>query len=199
MPHRIHKCTNTLYDYALINTYVSLMYELKNSRNGFTSKFVGTGSSSCEKRIYRIYRAAVLQSLRNTDIDNPATREPWIPPVIISGVTLRSDDKDREYCLLSEERENSPEKKNPKWVSELETCSGLWRCLICASLFWAASNIRSIKRSSRLARWEVYEAWQYAPFLTRKETNELYINELFERKLIAYGHVFSTCPSTGRL
>ena len=30
MPHRIHKCTNTLYDYAIIiNTYVSLMYELK--------------------------------------------------------------------------------------------------------------------------------------------------------------------------
>jgi len=111
MPHRIHKCTNTLYDYALINTYVSLMYELKNSRNGFTSKFVGTGSSSCEKRIYRIYRAAVLQSLRNTDIDNPATREPWIPPVIISGVTLRSDDKDREYCLLSEEEKTVRKKK----------------------------------------------------------------------------------------
>ena len=31
MPHRIHKCTNTFYDYAIINyyTYVSLMYELK--------------------------------------------------------------------------------------------------------------------------------------------------------------------------
>jgi len=33
MPHRIHKCTNTLYDYAIIimNTYVSLMYELKKN------------------------------------------------------------------------------------------------------------------------------------------------------------------------
>jgi len=30
MPHRIHKCINTLYDYdIIINTYVSLMYELK--------------------------------------------------------------------------------------------------------------------------------------------------------------------------
>ena len=29
MPPRIHKCTHTLYDYAIIiNTYVSLMYEL---------------------------------------------------------------------------------------------------------------------------------------------------------------------------
>ena len=30
MPHRIHKCTNTLYDYAIIiNTYVSLVCVLK--------------------------------------------------------------------------------------------------------------------------------------------------------------------------
>jgi hypothetical protein len=30
MPHHIRKCTNTLYDYDIINnTYVSLMYELK--------------------------------------------------------------------------------------------------------------------------------------------------------------------------
>jgi len=28
MPHHIHKCTNILYDYAIIN-YVSLTYELK--------------------------------------------------------------------------------------------------------------------------------------------------------------------------
>jgi len=33
MPHRIYKCTNTLYDYAIINIYVCLMYELiKNER-----------------------------------------------------------------------------------------------------------------------------------------------------------------------
>ena len=35
MPHRIHKCTNTLYDYVIIiNTYVSLMYELKKKWKG---------------------------------------------------------------------------------------------------------------------------------------------------------------------
>ena len=35
MPHCIHKCTNTLYDYdIIINTYVSLMYELKKNWKG---------------------------------------------------------------------------------------------------------------------------------------------------------------------
>jgi len=64
MPQRIHKCTNTLYDYALIiNTYVSLMYDLKKTGKVLTSKSVGTGPSSYEKRIYR---AAVSQRLRNT-------------------------------------------------------------------------------------------------------------------------------------
>jgi len=59
MPHRIHKCTDTLYDYAIIiNTYVSLMYELKKNGKVFTSKYVGAGPSSYEKRIYR---AAVSQ------------------------------------------------------------------------------------------------------------------------------------------
>jgi len=40
-----------------------------NLKNGkvFTSKFVGTGSSSYEKRIYR---AAVSQRLRNTGIEH---------------------------------------------------------------------------------------------------------------------------------
>ena len=47
MPHLIHKCTNTLYDYAIINNiYVSLMYELKKNGKVFTSKSVGTGPSS---------------------------------------------------------------------------------------------------------------------------------------------------------
>jgi len=63
MPHRTHKCTTTLYDYAIINTYVSLMYELKKNGKVFTSKCVGTGPSSYERRIYR---AAVSQRLRNT-------------------------------------------------------------------------------------------------------------------------------------
>jgi hypothetical protein len=40
------------------------MYELKKTGKVFTNKFVGTGPSSFEKRIYR---AAVSQRLRNTD------------------------------------------------------------------------------------------------------------------------------------
>jgi len=47
----------------IINTYVSLMYELKKDGKIFTSKSVGTGPSSYEKGIYR---AAVSQRLRNS-------------------------------------------------------------------------------------------------------------------------------------
>jgi len=43
------------------------MYELKKIGKVFTSKYVGTGPSSYEKRIYR---AAVSQRLRNTDVDH---------------------------------------------------------------------------------------------------------------------------------
>ena len=43
------------------------MYELKKNGKVFTSKFVGTGPSSIEKRIYP---AAVSQRLRNTAIDH---------------------------------------------------------------------------------------------------------------------------------
>jgi hypothetical protein len=50
-----------------MNNYVSLMYELKKIGKVFTSKFVGTGPSVFLKK--RIYRAAVSQRLRNTDID----------------------------------------------------------------------------------------------------------------------------------
>jgi len=42
------------------------MYELKKNGKLFTSKFFGTGPSSCEKRIYR---AAVPHRLRNTEIN----------------------------------------------------------------------------------------------------------------------------------
>jgi len=53
---------------ALPFTYVSLMYELKKKIGKvFTSKFVGTGPSSFEKRIYR---AAVSQRLRNTGLED---------------------------------------------------------------------------------------------------------------------------------
>jgi len=43
------------------------MYELNKIGKAFTSKFVGTGSSSYKKRIYR---AAVSQRLRNTKLDS---------------------------------------------------------------------------------------------------------------------------------
>ena len=43
------------------------MYGLKKNGKVFTSKFVGTGPSSYEKRIYR---AAVSQRLRNTGQTN---------------------------------------------------------------------------------------------------------------------------------
>jgi hypothetical protein len=46
---------------------VTLMYELTKNWKIFTSKFVGTGPSSYEKRIYR---AAVSQKLRNTGLGN---------------------------------------------------------------------------------------------------------------------------------
>ena len=42
------------------------MYELKKNGKVFTSKFVGTGPSSLEKRIYQ---AAFSQRLRNTGLD----------------------------------------------------------------------------------------------------------------------------------
>ena len=42
------------------------MYELQKIGKVFTSKSVGTGPSSYEKRIYR---AAVSQSLRNTALE----------------------------------------------------------------------------------------------------------------------------------
>ena len=46
------------------------MNELKKIGKVFTSKSVGTGPSSYEKRIYR---AAVSQSLRNTALNLPKT------------------------------------------------------------------------------------------------------------------------------
>jgi len=45
------------------------MYELKKIGKVFTSEFVGTGPSSCEKRNYR---SAVSQRLRNTVLEDPA-------------------------------------------------------------------------------------------------------------------------------
>jgi len=67
---------NSGFKGLIINTYVSLIYELKKIEKVFTSKFVGTGPSSYEKKIYR---AAVSQSLRNTALDDEEC--PWNPRV----------------------------------------------------------------------------------------------------------------------
>ena len=48
------------------------MYELKENGKVFTSKFVGTGPSSYEKRIYR---AAVSQRLKNTGLGTDTTQQ----------------------------------------------------------------------------------------------------------------------------
>jgi len=59
------------------------MYELKKNEKVLTSKFVGTGPSSYEKRIYR---AAVSQRLRNTDLHITAL-PPSLPPSLQLTVT----------------------------------------------------------------------------------------------------------------
>jgi hypothetical protein len=46
------------------------MYELKKNGKFFTTKFVGTGPSSCKKVIYR---AAVSRRLRNTGLSYGTT------------------------------------------------------------------------------------------------------------------------------
>jgi hypothetical protein len=46
---------------TIINTYVSLTYELKKNGKLFTRKFVGTGPSSYEKRIYRAHRLTKVE------------------------------------------------------------------------------------------------------------------------------------------
>ena len=51
MSHRIHKCTNTLYDYAIIiNTYVSLMYELKKMERYLRVNLLGLGPCLVKKK-----------------------------------------------------------------------------------------------------------------------------------------------------
>jgi len=67
MPHRIHKCTNIIYDYAIIiNTYVSLMYELKKMERYLQVNLLGLGPRLLKKKNYW---AAVSQILRNTGQD----------------------------------------------------------------------------------------------------------------------------------
>jgi len=69
MPHRIHKCTNTFYDYAIIiNTYISLMYELKKMERYLLVNLLGPGPRLMKKKI--IYRDAVSQRSRNTVLED---------------------------------------------------------------------------------------------------------------------------------
>jgi hypothetical protein len=56
----------------ITDTYGSLMYELKKPGKVFTSKFVGTGPSSYNKRIYQ---AVVSQRLRNTALHHENMRK----------------------------------------------------------------------------------------------------------------------------
>ena len=50
MPHRTHNCTNTLYDYTIIiNTYLSLMYELKKMERYLRVNLLGPGPRLMKK------------------------------------------------------------------------------------------------------------------------------------------------------
>jgi len=73
MPHRIHKCTNALYDYAIINyynTYVSLMYELKKMERYLRVNLLGPGPRLIKKEFSA---PVVSQRLRNTGIGTSAS------------------------------------------------------------------------------------------------------------------------------
>ena len=68
------------------------MYELKRNGKVFTSKSVGTGPSSCEKRIYR---AAVSHRLRNTALDHHHFlffNQEFSPPSVYEGPFPREAD-----------------------------------------------------------------------------------------------------------
>jgi len=54
-----------------------MLVQYMNLKNGkvFTSKYVGTGPSSYDERVYG---AAVSQRLRNTDIENRMVEWLWI-------------------------------------------------------------------------------------------------------------------------
>ena len=51
--HTVHMCTNTLYDYfIIINTYVSLMYELKKKLKRYLRvNLLGPGPRRMKKKI----------------------------------------------------------------------------------------------------------------------------------------------------
>jgi len=70
------------------------MYELKKNGKVFTSKFVGTRRASYEKRIYR---AAVSQRLRFSDIKHSAV----LSPVICEGVTRHLSETFSPECVCT--------------------------------------------------------------------------------------------------
>jgi len=72
-----------------------LMYDLKKNGKVFTSKFVGTGPSSYEKRIYRL---AVLQRLRNTGL-SAAAAVVVIVVVVVVIMTMKQYVVDRGRSL----------------------------------------------------------------------------------------------------
>ena len=79
------------------------MYELKKIGKVFTSKFVGTGPSSYETRIYR---AAVSRGLRNTAVEYVQTT--FIAMVmLISGATQVSRDVPRKKNQVNVPPKNS--------------------------------------------------------------------------------------------
>jgi len=52
MPHRVHQCTNTIYDYAIIiNSYVSLMCELKTMERYLRVNLLGPGPRLKKKEL----------------------------------------------------------------------------------------------------------------------------------------------------
>jgi hypothetical protein len=82
------------------------MYELKKIGKVFTSKFVGSGPSSYEKRIYRV---AVSQRLRNTVLEDCSKQRdtgicrssvPEIGCLEILTVQSECTAVDRTYCSV---------------------------------------------------------------------------------------------------
>jgi len=115
------------------------MYELKKNGKVFTSKSVGTGPSSYEKRIYR---AAVSQRLRNTFVDLPECSVLF--PYIL-----------KEYCqeteVFSRIKQEFLTDRKTSWMADLTvwlTCIMSW-AFLCKLRNW-------LRRVVRLTRDVIY-------------------------------------------
>jgi len=86
---------------------------LKKNRKVFTSKFVGTGPSSYEKRIYR---AAVSQRLRNTGLDNGSRFVAWQGQECFS-------------ISVASRMARRPTRLHVKWVAGISFPVRKWRAL----------------------------------------------------------------------